>query len=85
MFQTAQQRLRAMVAEALAAAATSGLDNFYFHVDWNQASIDSNAVTRDGAAAGEEQRQRSGEEQPSTATRRPKRSRRAQRAAETLA
>ena len=41
------------VAEALASAATSGLDNFYFHVDWNQASIDSNAVTRDGAEAGE--------------------------------
>ena len=41
------------VAEALAAAATSGLDNFYFHVDWNQASIDSNKVTRDGAEAGE--------------------------------
>ena len=41
------------VAEALASAATSGLDNLYFHVDWNQASIDSNAVTRDGAAPGE--------------------------------
>jgi transketolase len=41
------------VAEALASAATSGLDNLYFHVDWNQASIDSNAVTRDGANAGE--------------------------------
>ena len=41
------------VAESLAAAATSGLDNLYFHVDWNQASIDSNAVTRDGANAGE--------------------------------
>ena len=41
------------VAEALASAATSGLDNLYFHVDWNQASIDSNAVTRDGENAGE--------------------------------
>lgn len=41
------------VAESLAAAATSGLDNLYFHVDWNQASIDSNAVTRDGGTAGE--------------------------------
>jgi transketolase len=41
------------VAEAVAAAASSGLDNLYFHVDWNQASIDSNAVTRDGAQAGE--------------------------------
>jgi transketolase len=41
------------VAEALASAATSGLDNLYFHVDWNQASIDSNRVTRDGSQAGE--------------------------------
>jgi len=41
------------VAEALASAASSGLDNLYFHVDWNQASIDSNAVTREGANAGE--------------------------------
>ncbi|MBT8039818.1 MAG: hypothetical protein KJN78_06235 [Gammaproteobacteria bacterium] len=41
------------VAEALASAATSGLDNLYFHVDWNQASIDSNAVTRDGGTPGE--------------------------------
>jgi transketolase len=41
------------VAEALASAATSGLDNLFFHVDWNQASIDSNAVTRDGGQPGE--------------------------------
>ena len=41
------------VAEAMAAAASSGLDNLYFHVDWNQASIDSNAVTRDGDQRGE--------------------------------
>ncbi|MBT8047736.1 MAG: hypothetical protein KJO92_04935 [Gammaproteobacteria bacterium] len=41
------------VAEALAAAATSGLDNFYFHVDWNQAAIDSDLVTREGGKAGE--------------------------------
>jgi transketolase len=41
------------VAEAFAAAATSGLDNLYFHVDWNQAAIDSDVVTRDGAQAGE--------------------------------
>lgn len=41
------------VAEALASAATSGLDNLYFHVDWNQASIDSNAVTREGGEPGE--------------------------------
>jgi len=41
------------VAEALASAATSGLDNLYFHVDWNQASIDSEFVTREGSKAGE--------------------------------
>jgi transketolase len=41
------------VAEALASAATSGLDNLYFHVDWNQAAIDSDAVTRDGKTPGE--------------------------------
>lgn len=41
------------VAEALASAASSGLDNLYIHVDWNQASIDSNAVTRDGAEDGD--------------------------------
>ncbi|NNK38477.1 MAG: hypothetical protein HKP03_08350 [Xanthomonadales bacterium] len=41
------------VAEALAAAASSGLDNLFFHVDWNQASIDSDAVTRDGSKRGE--------------------------------
>jgi transketolase len=41
------------VAEALASAASSGLDNLYFHVDWNQAAIDSNRVTREGAQRGE--------------------------------
>ena len=41
------------VAEAFAAAASSGLDNFYFHVDWNQAAIDSDHVTRDGKQPGE--------------------------------
>ncbi|MFC1689806.1 hypothetical protein ACFL07_09175 [Pseudomonadota bacterium] len=41
------------VAEALAAAASSGLDNFYFHVDWNQSSIDSDHVTREGKGRGE--------------------------------
>ena len=41
------------VAEALAAAATSGLDNLYFHVDWNQAAIDSDDVTRDGDKPGD--------------------------------
>ena len=41
------------VAEALASAASSGLDNLCIHVDWNQASIDSDFVTRDGDKAGE--------------------------------
>jgi transketolase len=41
------------VAEALAAAASSGLDNLFFHVDWNQSAIDSDAVTREGDMAGE--------------------------------
>ncbi|MCP4274058.1 MAG: hypothetical protein GY781_19220, partial [Gammaproteobacteria bacterium] len=34
------------VAESLATAATSGLDNVIFHLDWNQSSIDSDFVTR---------------------------------------
>jgi transketolase len=41
------------VSEALAAAASSGLDNFFFHVDWNQSAIDSDQVTREGDVAGE--------------------------------
>jgi len=41
------------VAEAFAAAATASLDNVILHVDWNQASIDSNHVCRDGDAPGE--------------------------------
>ena len=41
------------VSEALAAAASSGLDNLCMHVDWNQASIDSDHVTRDGREPGE--------------------------------
>jgi len=41
------------VAESLAAAATSGLDNIIFHLDWNQASIDSELVTREGDKAGD--------------------------------
>ena len=41
------------VAESLAAAASSGLDNLYFHVDWNQSAIDSDQVTREGDKAGE--------------------------------
>jgi transketolase len=41
------------VAEAMAAAATARLDNVVLHVDWNQASIDSNRVTREDDAAGD--------------------------------
>ncbi len=41
------------VAEALAAAGTASLDNVVMHVDWNQASIDSNRVCRDGAQPGD--------------------------------
>jgi len=41
------------VAESLAAAASSGLDNLYFHVDWNQSAIDSDRVTREGENAGD--------------------------------
>ena len=38
------------VAEALAAAGTASLDNVVFHVDWNQASIDSNRVCREATS-----------------------------------
>lgn len=41
------------VAEAFAAAGTMGLDNLVVHVDWNQASIDSNRVCRDGDKPGD--------------------------------
>ncbi len=41
------------VAEAVAAAGTASLDNVVMHLDWNQASIDSNAVCRDGAVPGD--------------------------------
>jgi transketolase len=41
------------VAEALAGAGTASLDNAFLHVDWNQASIDSNRVCRDGDQPGE--------------------------------
>jgi transketolase len=41
------------VAESLAAAATARLDNVVLHVDWNQASIDSNHVCRDDAGPGD--------------------------------
>jgi len=41
------------VAEALAAAGTASLDNIILHIDWNQASIDSNQVCRDGETPGD--------------------------------
>ena len=41
------------VGEAMAAAGTACLKNAILHVDWNQASIDSNRVCRDGEAPGE--------------------------------
>ncbi|MFH1043642.1 MAG: hypothetical protein V1796_00950, partial [Pseudomonadota bacterium] len=41
------------VAEALAAAGTASLANAVLHVDWNQASIDSNRVCRDDVTPGE--------------------------------
>ena len=41
------------VSEALAAAGTASLGNAVLHVDWNQASIDSNRVCRDGQEPGE--------------------------------
>jgi transketolase len=41
------------VSESLAAAGTASLKNAVLHVDWNQASIDSNAVCRDGDTPGD--------------------------------
>lgn len=41
------------VAEALAAAATASLGNVIVHLDWNQASIDSEHVTREGSTPGD--------------------------------
>ena len=41
------------VAEALAAAGTAALSNIVMHVDWNQSSIDSDRVCRDGKTPGE--------------------------------
>lgn len=39
--------------EAVAAASAAGLSNAICHLDWNQASIDSNRVTREGDQWGE--------------------------------
>ena len=41
------------VAEALAAAATASLGNVFVHLDWNQSSIDSDRVTREGSTPGD--------------------------------
>jgi transketolase len=41
------------VGEAMASAGSSALGNLVMHIDWNQASIDSNAVCRDGETPGE--------------------------------
>jgi transketolase len=41
------------VSEALAAAGTASLRNAVLHVDWNQASIDSNQVCRNGKTPGD--------------------------------
>jgi transketolase len=40
-------------AEALAAAGTGSLDNLTVHLDWNQASIDSNRVCRENGEPGD--------------------------------
>ncbi len=41
------------VAETFASAGTSSLGNALVHIDWNQASIDSNRVCREGENAGD--------------------------------
>ncbi|MEA3503453.1 MAG: hypothetical protein U9R47_11800 [Actinomycetota bacterium] len=41
------------VVETAAFAGTSGLSNAVIHVDWNQSSIDSDAVTREGDQPGD--------------------------------
>jgi len=41
------------VHEAIATAATAGLSNAIMHVDWNQASIDSDRVTAEGDQDGD--------------------------------
>lgn len=41
------------VYEAVASASASGLSNVIVHLDWNQASIDSDHVTRDGTTPGD--------------------------------
>ena len=41
------------VSEAMAAAGTMSIGNAVLHVDWNQASIDSDKVCRDGSEPGD--------------------------------
>jgi transketolase len=41
------------VSEAFAAAGTASLKNVIFHLDWNQASIDSNRVCRENGIPGD--------------------------------
>mgnify|MGYP002854757019 CR=1 FL=1 len=41
------------VSEALSMAATAQLKNAVFHIDWNQASIETNAVTAEGSRPGD--------------------------------
>ncbi|NQU63653.1 MAG: hypothetical protein HQ517_05135 [SAR324 cluster bacterium] len=41
------------VSEAMAAAGTASLKNIVLHIDWNQASIDSNHVCRDQGQPGD--------------------------------
>lgn len=41
------------VSEAMAAAGTMSLGNVVLHLDWNQASIDSDRVCREGAVPGD--------------------------------
>jgi len=41
------------VCESMAAAGTASLDNAVMHIDWNQASIDSNHVCREGGTPGD--------------------------------
>lgn len=41
------------VSEVLACAATAQLKNLVFHIDWNEASIESNRVTADGENPGD--------------------------------
>jgi len=41
------------VSEAMAAAGTASLKNAVLHIDWNQASIDSDHVCRDGSQPGD--------------------------------